>query len=395
MIKGPRYRVYIAVLLLMMPVFLAGCWDRRELNRISIVSGLGWDIDPQTGQITFTVQSIIPSQIKSDTDSGQAGQQQGANSLRTVQMDQDTGASLYDAITRLTQHMSRFPFYEHTAVYVFGRDAVQLGINQFIDVQARNPDARPTALIVVSAEKNASDIMRIPDGMDNIQSFGLANEIKLSARLSKYPAVTLLDFQKRFLSATTAPIAPVVGIVEETNQQGEKVKKLRVMGTAVFKGDRMVGQLNERESSGLLWAIDKINIGFLTIPDGNLEIVRAKSKIIPELQGDQVKITIDINLQSDLIVYKGHEEINSTLIQELEEEGVNEVESQVMAAVDKAFTLDADVFGFGEAVHRSYRKEWQDMKPKWDDIFPGTIVVVKVKNHINEIGEIKQTLNED
>ncbi|MEA4924554.1 MAG: Ger(x)C family spore germination protein [Syntrophomonadaceae bacterium] len=393
--RGWSYKLFIAFLLIILPVLLAGCWDNRELNDTSIVSGLGWDIDPETGAVTFTVQSIIPSETSGNAGSSEAGKQQGGGSLRTIELDQDTGPSLYEAVSRLTQHMSRSPFYEHTAVYIFGKDAVQQGINEFIDVQARNPDSYPTVLMAVSAEKNASDIMSIPDGMDNIQAFGMAEEIKLSARFSKYPKVTVLDFQKRLLSATTAPIAPIVGIAEEIDRQGEKVPKIRVVGTAVFKGDRMIGQLNERESSGLLWAINKINIGFLTIPQGNLEIIKSKTKIIPELQGDQVKITIEVSLESDLILYKDHQEISPDLIQQLEEEGAAEVESQIMAAVNKAVALDADVFGFGEAVHRKYKREWQAMKPQWDEIYPGIKVAVKVRNHINEIGEANETLIKD
>lgn len=392
---GQRLKIYLVILLIIMPVFLSGCWDSTELNEISIVSGLGWDIDPDTGEETFTVQSIIPSEIKASSGSDGGGEQKKGESLHTIQLDQGTGPSMYDAITRLTQHVSRFPFYPDTVVYVFGKDTVQKGFNPFIDVQARNPDSRPNALMVVSAEKKAIDIMRIQDGMENIQAFGMAAEIKLSAKFSKYPAVTVLDFQKRVMSKTTAPIAPIVGIVEETGQEGQKNQKIRIVGTAVFKADRMIGQLNERESSGLLWATNKIKIGFVTIPEADLEIVQAKSKIVPELNGDQVKITIEIDEESDLVLYRGRQDITTDLLQELEKKQAKEIENQVMAAVEKSFTLDADVFGFGEAVHRKYKKEWQDLQPKWDVIYPRIEVVVKVKTHLNEIGEVSKVLIKD
>lgn len=389
--KSGRW-IYI-VILMFIPLFVSGCWDSTELNKVSIVSGLGWDLDPDTDEVTFSVQSVIPSEVKTSSSSfGGGEQQQGSGKLNAIQLDKDTGPSMYDAITRLTQHISRFPIYQHTAVYIFGKEGAQHGIYQFFDVQARNPDSRPNALIVVSAENKASDIMVIQDGMEKIQAFGLAAEIKLSAKFSKYPAVTVLDFQKRIMSKTTAPIAPIVGIVEEINPQGGKVKKLRVIGTAVFKENRMIGQLTERESSGLLWATNKIKIGFLAIPEGNLEIVKGKSKIVPELNGDNIKITIEIEEESDLVLYKGHQTFTTDIIQELEKDAAKEIESQVMAAVEKSLALDADVFGFGEAVHRKYKKEWKDMQPRWDEIYPDIEVVVNVKTHLNEIGEINNAL---
>ena len=234
--------------------------------------------------------------------------------------------------------------------------------------------------------------MAIPDGMEKIQAFGMAEEIKLSARYSKYPAVTVLDFQKRIMSKTTAPIAPIVGIAKEIGPEGKKINKLRVTGTAVFKGDRMIGELNERESSGLLWAINKVKIGFITVPNADLEIIRAKSKIIPELRGDKIKITVDIKEESDLILYKKRQDITDDVVRQLEKDLAKEIKSQVMTSVEKSFALDADIFGFGEAVHRKYKKEWQELQPRWNEIYPEIEIVVKVKAHLNKFGDINKAL---
>jgi spore germination protein KC len=389
-----RFKIYVVILLIIIPVFLSGCWDSHELNKLSIVAGLGWDIDPDTGEVTLTYQSIVPSEIKSSSSSSGGGEQKGGSPLHTIQLEQDTGSSPYDVLSRYTQHGSRIPFYQHTQVYVFGKEGAKKGIYGFLDTIARNPVARPNVLMVVS-EKKASDILGIQDGMENIQAFGMAAEIKLSAAFSKYPAITVLEFQNRLLSKTTAPIAPMVGIIEETAPQGEKIPKIRITGTAVFKEDRMIGELNERESSGLLWAINKIKIGFVTIPEASLEIVKAKSKIVPELQGDQIRITIEIDEESNLLEYKGHQDITDDILQELEKGQAKDIESQVRAAVEKSFALDADVFGFGDAVHRKYKKEWQDLQPRWDDIYPNIQVMVKVKTHLNEIGDVNKALMKD
>jgi spore germination protein KC len=386
-----RLKIYVVMLLIIIPVFLSGCWDSHELNKLSIVAGLGWDIDPGTGEVTMTYQSIVPRQIKSSSGSGGSGEQKGSGVSQAIQLDHSTGSSTYDALNRYAQHGSRILFYQHTLVYVFGKDGAQQGIYPIFDTLARNPVSRPDVLMVVS-EKKASDILEIQNGMENIQAIGMAAEIKLSAEYSKYPAVTVLEFQNRLISKTTAPIAPMVGIFEETGAEGKKIKKIRITGTAVFKGDRMIGELNERESSGLLWAINKTKIGFVMIPEASLEIVKAKSKIVSELQDDKIKITIEIDEESNLLEYKGHQDMNSEILQDLEKGQAKEIESQVMAAVEKSFSLNADVFGFGDAVHRKYKNEWKNLKPRWDEIYPRIEVVVKVKTHLNEIGDVNKAL---
>ncbi len=392
--REQRFKIYVVILLIIIPGFLSGCWDSKELNKLLIVSGLGWDINLDTGAVTMTYQSIIPSEIKGSSSNSGGGEQKGGNALHTIQLDLSTGSSPYDALNRYTQHGSRIPNYQHTQVYVFGRDGAEQGIYRFIDTINRNPLGRSNVLMVVS-EKKASDILGIQDGMENIQAFGMAAEIKLSAAFSKYPEVTSIEFATRLMSETTAPIVPIVGIFEETGLKGEKIQKIRITGTAVFKMDKMIGRLNEQESSGLLWVINKIKKGNVMIPEASLEIIKSESKIIPELQDDKIKITIKIHEESNLLEYKVHQDMNFDILHELEKEQAKEIRSQVMSTVKKSFSLDADVFGFGEAVHRKYKKEWKELKPLWDELYPDIEVVVKVETHINEIGTINKSLIKD
>lgn len=392
--SGQHFKIYLVILLIIIPVFVSGCWDSHELNKLSIAVGLGWDMDPGKGKVTITYQSIVPSQVKSPSSSGGGGEQKGGGGLQTVHLDHSTGTYQYDALNRYTAHGSRMLFYQHAQVYVFGKDAAKQGIYPFLDTIARNVQGRPDVLMVVS-ESTASDILGIQDGMENIPAIGMAAEIKLSANYSKYPAVSFLDFANRMMSKTTAPIAPVIGIFDETGSEGNKEKRFRITGTAVFKGDKMIGKLNERESSGLLWAINQIKTGFVNIPEASMQIVQAKSRIVPELTDGKIEVTIEIKEESNLIEYKGHQDLTPDILQQLEKRQAEEIKSLVMAAVQKSFSLDADVFGFGDAVHHKYKKEWKDLKSQWDNVYPGIEVLVKVKTHLNEIGDINKSILKD
>ena len=41
-----------------------------------------------------------------------------------------------------------------------------------------------------------------------------------------------------------------------------------------------------------------------------------------------------------------------------------------MAAFDKSKELKADIFGFGEILHKKYSNEWKTFRDNWDDIYP-------------------------
>ncbi len=50
----------------------------------------------------------------------------------------------------------------------------------------------------------------------------------------------MLDFMSNLIDKTTAPIAPIIKVVE----QDEK-NKIVIDGMAVFKGDKLVGRLKQ------------------------------------------------------------------------------------------------------------------------------------------------------
>jgi spore germination protein KC len=384
--------VAVAILLISFSVFVSGCWDYYRLRKLAIVSGVGFDIDPATGEHLVTYQTIIPSKVKGSTASS-SGEQTGGGISPAVQLDHIKGNTWSEPFRNYATQGTRTLFFPHNQIDILGKEVAKQGVYPLIEYILRFTQSRPNRLVVVAQDK-ASDILAARAGMEVIPAMGIADEVKLSAEFSKYPAISILEFANRLMSKTTAPILPIISIFEETGPDGKKVNKVHVTGTAVFKGDKMVGELNEQESRGMLWVIDKIKKGFVVVdaPDGSgkasLAITQAKSKIIPELTDEKITINIVIEEQSDLTEYNGSRNLDDILLKQIEESQAEAIQKEVMAALNRSFALNADVFGFGEAVHRKYKKDWPDLEARWDEIYPGLDVVIQVKTHVNQTGDI-------
>ena len=388
--------VVVAMLLISFSVFTSGCWDSHELNKLAIVSGAAFDIDPKTGEHLVAFQSIIPSKVKNSSASS-SGEQTGGGVSPAVQLDHIKGNTWIETLGTYNTQGNRTLFFPHSQIVVLSKEVAKQGVYPLIELICRLATSRPNWLIMVAQDK-ASDILAVRDGMDVIPAMGIGDEVKLSAEFSKYPAILLLEFANRMMSKTTAPILPIISIFEETGLDGKKYNKGRITGTAVFKGDKMIGELNEQESRGMLWVIDKIKIGFVVVdaPDGsgkaNLAITRAKSEIIPELTDGKIIINVVIEEQADLAEYNGKKNLDVILLKQIEEGQAEAIQKEVMAALNKSFALNADVFGFGEAVHRKYKKEWLSLASRWDEIYPYLDVNIKVKTHVNETGDISKAI---
>lgn len=387
----------VAMLFIAFTVFISGCWDSRELNKLAIVSGIGLDIEPETGEHLVAYQSIIPSKVKSSTAGSSGEQSGGAGISPAVQLDHIKGNTWLETLGNYATQGNRNLFFPHNQVVVFGKELAREGVYPPIELILRYTESRPNWLLLVSQDK-ASDIISARNGMEVIPAMGIAGDVKSSALFSKYPAISVLEFSNRLMSKTTAPILPIISMFEETGPDGKRFNKVRITGTAVFKGDQMVGELNEQESRGMLWAIDKIKKGLVVAdaPDGSgkasFGITQAKSKIIPELTDGKITINVVIEEQSTLAEYNGRKNLDNILLKQLEERQAEKIKSDIMAAINKSITLNTDIFGFGEAVHRKYKKEWLELEGSWDEIYPGLDVVIKVKTHLNDTGDIRKAV---
>ncbi len=387
-----------AIFIISFALFITGCWDSHELDKQAIVSGVGFDIDLETGIHMVTYQSIIPNLVKSGNAGGSGEQTGGEGITPAVRLDHLNGNTWVEPLGNYaTQGGTRTLFFPHNQVIILSMEVAQQGVYPLIEHILRLTQSRPNRLILVSRDK-ASDILSARAGIGVIPGIGIAGDVKLSSEFSKYPAITVLEFANRMISKTTTPILPITSIFEETDPDGKKFNKVQITGTAVFKEYKIIGELNEQESRGLLWIIDRIKKGFLVVdaPDGSgkasLSITRSKSKMIPEMTEGKITITVEIEEQADLTEYPGRQNLDPILLKQLEESQADAIQQEVMAALNKSFALNADVFGFGEAVHRKYKKEWPQLASRWDDIYPEIEVAIKVKTHINETGDTSKAI---
>ncbi|HBC91766.1 MAG TPA: Ger(x)C family spore germination protein, partial [Pelotomaculum sp.] len=178
---------------------------------------------------------------------------------------------------------------------------------------------------------------------------------------------------------------------------------IKIGGTAVFKGNKMVGWLDERESRGLLWVKGKVKGGVITVPclsgkgsvEGqrfSLEIIRNNSKIEPELTDGALGVTVKVDLQANILEAECPEELDKPeVIAAIDQLLAAEVQGEVEDALTKAQReYKTDVFGFGTVFHRKYPVVWKEIKENWMDIYPGLPVYIEVNAVIPRTGLVNK-----
>lgn len=375
----------IEIIMCILMVFnLTGCNGSRELNKISIVMGIGLDKGEDPNTVKTTVQVAKVSEIKgSSQSSGNKVDSTGYLNLT------ETRESISVAVRAFNRKLNRQLFFSHNQVIIFGDDIARDGIERYIDFFLRYRETRLLVWMLV-AKGPADRILDLKPPIEKTGAMSIGELVRNQYESSQIPTVDLKDFASKLMSKTTAPVAPIIEVSKD-----DRNKIAYLSETAVFKKDKMVGTLNRMETRGLLWGINKIRNGIVAISkpnykeNVNVKTTHAKSKMTTKIKDGKPIIKIEIKQEGDLQEQTSTEDFtNPKAFTMLENEEEDIIKKEVIAAVKKAKYLNADVFGFGDNIYQHYPKEWNKMQNNWDEIFKNINVDVQVEAKIRRTGRI-------
>ncbi len=367
---------------------MTGCWNRRELDTLAILMGIGLDKPMDNGNIQLTAQIIEPERLKVPKQEGGSGDKKAFWNAKS------TGNTVFDALRNFTHESSRKVYLPDNQVIIFGRDIAKEGVQKYIDFFTRDHETRLNVWVLV-ARDSAGEILDVESKFGKIPAKNIADLAEAQNATSQTSIVTLKQFLARLMSKTTAPIAPFIEVTGT-----DKEKSVVISETAVFKRDKLAGRLDKTETRGLLWVIGKVKSGIIVVdcPDGNgtasLEIIRAGSKITAEMKDNRIYFKIKITEEGNLGDQSCPENLTEqSKIEVLEKEKAEAIKGEIMAAFKKACELDADIFGFGEAIHKKYPRVWKNMESRWGEIFPDIELEITVDAKLRRSGKINKPVN--
>ncbi|WP_051290057.1 Ger(x)C family spore germination protein [Paenibacillus massiliensis] len=381
-----------------MSLLLTGCWNKRELNELAIVAGLG--IDKIDDQYSVTIQVINPSAV--------AGSKTGG-SLAPVATYTIKGKSLFEVFRRVTLVSPRRLYASHLRVVVIGEEAARAGIGHMLDYLSRNYLFRTDFYILVSKQTQAANIMRTLTILEKIPSNKLYASLEATSRAWGATAkVTLDELINEIGTVGKDPVLGIIRIVGDKEMAGlqENTQKiqgnvlLQYDGMAVFHNDKLIGWLNEEEGKAYSYITDSIRstVEVVPCPQGEgtvtLKVLSAKSKIKGFVINNQPVGAIEVKAQADVgeVSCSSLDLTQEATIRQLEKEMEKYLKEQLEHTVQKAQeTFHTDFLGMGSTIHRANPKQWKLWKENWDHHFEQMQISVHVDVQLRGMGRTTNT----
>ena len=364
-----RFLLIICVLVIIL-TSLSGCYDARGIEDLAYVTALGIDIT-DNDMLLLTFQISIP---ESSSNSGSGSSQSSKSQTTSVQC-----TSINSGISLANSYISKQINLSHCKVIVFSEEIASKGVNSYIDTLSNNIEIRPDCNVIVS-RGTAKDF--IENAQPSIESL-TARYYEIALKSSEYTGYTTFtefaifvnDVKNSFIDATAilGGVNSGENIIEEKPYAGIDVNyvaaetpiddenSMETFGTAVFQGDKFVGELTGFETLCFLIMSNQIENCTISVPSsfGQIDLAIRESKnpkIKVELDNYVPNITVDVYLEAHGLTLNSNIDYTSF-------ENIEELENSASKFIQSKFTdflyktskeYNSDIVGFGRYALSKY-----------------------------------------
>lgn len=415
-------RIMLAIVLIISAIVASGCFGAREVDEVAYVLVMGFDKSKtQEGKYDITFQIAAPRAI-----AGESAKGEDVSKVLTL-----TTENLTEARTFLNSMGSRSPIWSHIKVIVIGDELAHQGLENIIGPINRFREFRGSMYIVVVNGDTAQNFIRKnKPKIDIIPSRFYETMMLSSNETSYYPKSSLHYFYSNLKSGSAAPLAALGGVpvastaskpsekknppnradnykagsipqVQHDNKQGSADSPVEMLGSAVFRRDKMVGSLNGQETRLVAILNGDFRHGFLSVDDP-LEPTKNVNVIMRLGRGPKLSATIidgkaylkaKIFLEGELTsVTSGINYENSEYRPLVEQQVSLLIKRDIIDMLIKTQGMKADVAGFGYHARSNFRTLDEFMNIDWEEMYSQAEIEVEVETKIRRTGLMWRTM---
>ncbi|MCF6410282.1 Ger(x)C family spore germination protein [Pseudalkalibacillus salsuginis] len=334
---------------------IAGCSRNKIVEDLKIIESLGYDLEDNKikGSAAFSVYYDIPAEAP----------------VKLLTAESETTNGIFTMFTQQVPHPIEIG---KTRTIVMGEPYAKEGIKDLMDTLVRDPIMGNNATVVISKQDAAEVLslaMRYPP-------YHLSDVIEQNIKYGNTPRTNIHTVLNQYFGAGQDVYLPVLSIYES--------EKIMVDGLGIFKGNKLVMHLQDREAF-LIKIIDDKNIRgtYEFISEQNekvfLKVMHGKRKV--SITNTHQKPTVNIKL--DLFAFmkdypKSFDLSKKKDVDKLSTKIEKELNTKIEKLLEEFKKEQVDPLGFGDLV-RSEKRDWT--QDSFNDQYPNLEFEIETKIH--------------
>ena len=428
--KAKKILVFMLIIVLIL-ITLFGMNSVTSMDNLAYVVAVGFDIK-DTGKLELSFQIALPSGSESSS-SGSSSSQSSSSIVTSVECN-----SFESGVNLVNSYLSKELNLSHCKAVVFSEEIASQGIGEYLYTLINHVEIRPTCNVIIS-KCNAKYFLNNSSPMLDQLSSKYYEIASTSERVTGYTYnITLLDFFSDFADSFTECFATLGSVNDggisssgsnnnssnssssgSNNDSGnsssngnnseqsssslssegtddsyvasetpiDSQKNIENLGLAVFKGDKLVGELNGIECIAHLILTNELDNAVISVPSPfestnyiDLYLTNSKCKTKVYLTNGTPYIKPSIDLSARIISmsddYKNLTEENIELIEEYAKYYVERFIYDYLYKTAKVFKSDITAFGKYAVSNFATIDEWNEYN--WLDNYQNSFFNVDI-----------------
>lgn len=373
--KNKRRRYSLLLVLLFIPLFLTGCFDYHDINKVTFPTSIIFDID-DLGEVIVYLDCIKP--YRSTNDSSDKGR-------RIIYKGQ--GKTALEALSDINRVSSFKLDYTQTRAYIFTEKASRKGIKKFLDLINNNSEfsMKPSAFVYYG---DVDELLKTVSTDEEYLGLFLNDLVGKEKYNPKAVKSNINYYLSNILMGSNTALLTSIALKDNAID-----KKIEIQGSSIFKDNILVEKIDVVNS--LMY-----NIMMGNAKSGTLEVANPQDKqnfitlqildssVVDKLQFQDGKYKLIKNVNVDVSVseIQGKLIVDSSSIDYIE---VNE-EAYINGYVEYLFNKykeeGLDIFDVERLVEMYYPHE------NIDNPLSVTELEVNTKINIKGTGVVKDSL---
>ncbi|GIN13706.1 spore germination protein KC [Shouchella clausii] len=372
---------------------LSGCWDRWELNQLSLIVGIA--VDKEGDDYVLTMQAMNPAEI--------ASQETGRGYAQGIDV-REKSKTIHESLRKMIQKNPRRSFVSQLKVLILSEDVAKDGLDHVLDFFYRDHEMRSDFFVLIAKDTPAENILNVLTPLENLSAQSLFDSIEFSGR--SYSSTKKLTMDRLFYDIKAEGIEPsIMGVTVSGDLQQGRTKKnveqnmaaafVETNGLAIFKGSKMITWLSQQNSKNIEYLNSGIenSVKSFTCPGGGkiaLEIHSIEPALKMELIDGAPSVTYDLSLEAtisevdcvdlDLSVTSSYEQV--------EKQAQTEMETNIHEAIVATQQAGSDILGIGQELYRKFPDYWEEVRDDWYAIYQDLDVKMNIDITISDSGSI-------
>ncbi len=264
---------FIFILIIIFIIAFSSSYSSLSLDNLAYVLAIGIDsADNNALEVSFQFSTPISPES-------------GASEKPTPIINTVTASSLSTAINLVNSYLGKQINMSHCKIIIFSEELAEQGISDQIYTLINDTQVRPSANIVVSKCDAKYYLEQTKPELENLISKYYETFTNSSRYTGYIPDATIGKFFNSLICTTCEPCAILGGMNETSSNNTEQVDSQKDytitannspirgengaenIGIAVFKGDKIVGELNALETISFLNIKNDLDRFLISIPN--------------------------------------------------------------------------------------------------------------------------------